>query len=50
MESKSNSILFVGLDVHKDSIDIDIDIDIAVAQAPRDGELRHIGCIKGDLA
>ncbi|MBT9457005.1 MAG: transposase [Burkholderiaceae bacterium] len=38
------STLVVGLDVHKDSI------DIAVADAPRDGEIRHIGSIWGDLA
>ena len=35
--------MFVGMDVHKDSI------DVSLAEEGRDGEVRHYGGIPGDL-
>ena len=35
--------MFVGMDVHKESI------DVSIAEEGRDGEVRHYGVIPGDL-
>jgi hypothetical protein len=40
---QKSSTLYVGLDVHKDSI------DIVTAETACDGEIHHVGSIKGDL-
>jgi transposase len=43
-KSITTSSVYVGLDVHKDSI------DIALAESGREGEVSHVGSIGGDLA
>ena len=38
-----NRSMFVGLDVHKETI------DVSIAEGDRDGEVRHYGVIASDL-